>query len=122
MASLPLKLLLGIHLAPLDAPRASVDVGLPSWSADILDAAWSGVIKDLLNFFEGFLASLREQEEHVEEHCNAEDAEDNVDFPSDVGECWWHKVSQSEVECPEREVSRCHRVGRLDTLLTSWLK
>jgi len=119
MASLSLKFLLGVHLTPLNASRASVDMGLPSWSADILDAAWSGVIEDLLNFFEGLLASFREQEQHVEEHCNAEDAEDYVDFPSDIGECRWHEIGKSEVESPEREVSRCYRVGLLDTLLTS---
>ena len=102
MASLPLKFLLRIHLTPLNAPRTSIDMCLPSWSSDVLDAAWSGVIEDLFDLFKRFLAGFRKEEQNVKEHCNTKDTEDNVDFPSDIGERRWHEVGQSEVECPER--------------------
>ena len=102
MASLPLKFLLRIHLTPLNAPRTSIDMCLPSWSSDVLDAAWSGVIEDLFDLFKRFLAGFRKEEQNVKEHCNTKDTEDNVDFPSDIGERRWHEVGQSEVESPER--------------------
>jgi hypothetical protein len=92
VTAMSVKLLLRVHLTPLNAPCASINMRLPGRCADVLDAARRGVIEDLFDFFKGLLAGLREEEEHVEEHCNTKDAEDNVDLPSYVGECGRHKV------------------------------
>jgi hypothetical protein len=107
LTRLPIKLLLRIHLTSLHASRASINVRLPGWSTEVLETARRSVIENLFYFFKRFLAGLGEEEEHVEKHCYAEDAENDVDFPSDVGECRWDEVGESEVECPDGEVSNC---------------
>jgi len=86
------KLLLRVHLTPLNASCAGINMRLPGRCTDVLDAARRGVIEDLFDFFKRLLTGLGEEEEHVEEHCYTKDTEDNVDLPSDVGECGRHKV------------------------------
>jgi hypothetical protein len=81
-------------------------VGLPGWRTEILEAARRSVIEDFFYFFERLLASLGEEEEDVDKHCYAEDTENYVDFPSNIGECGWDKVGKSEVKCPD-EVKNC---------------
>lgn len=100
MAGMSSKLLLWIHLAPLHTSRMSINMCLPGRRTNILDTAWRGVIEDLLDFLKRLLARFWEQEEDMEEHGYAEDAEDDVDFPSDVCECRWNEVSKCEIECP----------------------
>lgn len=100
MASMSSKLLLGIHLTPLHPSRTGINVSLPSRCTKILDTAWRAVIEDLLDFLKGLLASFGEDEEDVDEHQHAEDAEDDVDFPSDICECGRHEVREGEIEGP----------------------
>ena len=102
-----IEFLLGIHLASLHSSCAGINVCLPSWRTNILETARRGVIEDLLDLLEGLLTGLGEEEEHVEEHCYAEDAEYDVDFPSDVGKCGRDEVGESEVKRPECKVSNC---------------
>lgn len=102
VACLPIKLLLRIHLTSLHASRASINMRLPSRRTKKPDAPWRGVIEDLFDFFKRLLRGFWEEEEHVQEHGHAEDAEDDVDFPADVGECGGHEVGEGEVECPKR--------------------
>lgn len=105
LTCLPIELLFRIHLTSLQSSGTGIDVCLPGWRTNILEAAWRGIIKDLLHLLEGLLAGLGEEEEHVEEHCYAEDTEHDVDFPSDVGKCGRDEIGESEVESPEWKVS-----------------
>lgn len=92
MHSISPKLLLITNLAPLQLSRPSINMRLPRRRPNILNTTRRAIIKDLFNFFEGLLGGFREEEEYVDEHGDAEDAEDDVDFPSDVGECWGDEV------------------------------
>jgi hypothetical protein len=56
----------------------------------------------LLDIFQGFTSSLREEEEGVDGHGGTEDAEDDVDAPLDVDERGWDEVGEGEVEDPKR--------------------
>ena len=80
-------------------------MGLPGRCPQILEASRRSIVEDLFNLFERLLAGFWEQEKDVEEHCYAENPEDDVDFPTNVGECRWHEVGESEVECPNGKVS-----------------
>ncbi len=105
LTRVPIELLLGIHLTSLQSSCAGINVCLPGWRTKILEAARRGVIEDLLDLLKGLLGGLREDEQHVEEHCYAEDTEHDVDFPSDVGKCGRNEVGKSEVECPEGKLA-----------------
>ena len=94
------ELLFGIQLTALKADGVLVDVGLPSGRSEISDAPRGGVIEDLLDLLKKLLGGLGEQEEHVPEHAEAEDGEDNVHLPFDVLKPWWHEVRKGEVEDP----------------------
>ncbi len=101
LTRVPIELLFRIHLTSLQSSCAGVDVCLPGWRTNILETARRGIIEDLLHLLERLLASLGKEEEHVEEHCYAEDTEHDVDFPSDAGKCGRDEISESKVECPE---------------------
>ena len=105
LTRVPIELLFRIHLTSLQSSCAGINVCLPGWRTKILETARRGVIEDLLDFLEGLLGGLGEDEEHVEEHCYAEDTEHDVDLPSDVGKCGRDEVGKSEVESPEWKVS-----------------
>jgi hypothetical protein len=65
----------GQAAVPLDIyDPLAIDMGLPCRRADSSDAVW--ISEDGLNLLERLARCLREQEEHVEEHANAEDAKD----------------------------------------------
>ncbi len=100
LTRVPIELLFRIHLTSLQSSCAGIDVCLPGWCTNILETARRGIIEDLLHLLEGLLAGFGEEEEHVEEHCYAEDTEHDVDFPSDVGKCGRDEVGESEVESP----------------------
>jgi hypothetical protein len=105
LTRVPIELLFGIHLTSLQSSGAGINVCLPGWRTKILEAARRSVIENLLDLLEGLLGGLGEDEQHVEEHCYAEDTEHDVDLPSDVGKCGRDEVGKSEVESPEWKVS-----------------
>lgn len=69
--------------------------GLPGGSSDVADA--TGVFEHGGDLFKWFACCLREAKEDVEPHGNAEDAENNVDLPSDVDESWGDKIAYSAI-------------------------
>ena len=60
------------------------------------------VKEDALHFFERLPSRLGEEEEDVDGHGGAKDAEKKVDLPLDVFERWRDKIGQGEVEGPIR--------------------
>ena len=68
-------------------------VCLPCWSTNVLDGAWVIICEDILNLLERFSRGFWEEEVGVDKHGNTEDTEEDVDFPLDVLESWWDKVS-----------------------------
>lgn len=94
------QFIFGVQFTPLKTGSVFVDTGLPGGSTEIFDTSRLGVVEDFFNFFKWLLAGLWEEEEHVDKHGNQEDTEDDVHFPSDVGECRRHEICQSEVEGP----------------------
>lgn len=74
----------------------SINMCLPSWRTNKLQAARSGVVENVLNLLKWLLCSLREKEEHMKEHSKTEDAKDDIYFPANVGESRWDKVCQGE--------------------------
>lgn len=56
------------------------------------------VSKDEINLLERLSLGLRIHEEDVEGHGKAEDTEDDVSLPSNVGECWGDEEGESEIE------------------------
>ena len=77
-------------------------LGLPGWSADVLDAVW--VLEHRVDLLKGFSGGFREHEEDVDGHSDTEDSEDDVSTPGDVDEGRRNEVAESEVEGP---VTRC---------------
>ena len=92
------KLLLRIHLSPLKMSGAAIDMRLPSRRTNILDTAWRLVVEDLVDLFKRLAGRLGEEEEDMHEHAEAEDSEEEIDFPADVLECWGYEVAKCEVE------------------------
>jgi hypothetical protein len=58
-------------------------------------------VEDGLNFLKGLACGLRVGEERVEGHGDTEGAEDHVRLPLDVGEGWWDKEGEGQVETVE---------------------
>lgn len=77
------ELLLIQHLTALQTSRVPINMRLPSRRAEVAEATWGRVVEDLLDFLEGLLAGLGEEEEDVDEHGGAEDAETRCTPPSE---------------------------------------
>jgi hypothetical protein len=60
-----------------------------------------------LDILESLARRLGEEEESVDCHGGAEDAEDEVDAPLDVDESGWDEVGEGEVEDPEMMLVLC---------------
>ena len=84
-------------LLPLRATPELI-LGLPRRASNERNARRVG--KDGFDVFEGLAGCLGEHEEHVQTHGCAEDAEDDVDFPGDVGEGGRDEVAERKVEGP----------------------
>lgn len=85
--------LLVVNLATLSTTSVAVfDLGLPCWDTSH---------EHLLNILECLSSCLREKEESVDSHGEAEDTEDEVDAPLDVNEGGWDEIRESKVEDPE---------------------
>lgn len=101
IACIVVQLVLRIQLATLQPHNGgSVNPRLPGRLAKVFDGTRLRVVKDVLNFLKGLVGCLREAEEHVPEHGETEDGEEQVSLPSDVGERRWDKVRKSEIESP----------------------
>ncbi len=66
----------------------------------MLETPRGGIIKDPLHLLERFLTRLREEEEDMNEHGRAKDAEQDVYLPLDVLKGRRDEVSECEVEGP----------------------
>lgn len=88
-------LLLGQVLVVLHACGTAGEVlGLPGRSADVLDAV--RVFEHVVDLLERLAGGLREHEEDVDCHGQAEHAEDDVGTPGDVHESWRDEVAERE--------------------------
>jgi hypothetical protein len=89
--------LLVINLATLSSASVTVvNLGLPRRCTQH---------EHLLNILKCLSSGFGEEEESVESHGGAEDAEDDVDAPLDVDERGWDEVREGEVEDPVDVVS-----------------
>ena len=93
----PPQLLLITHLALLFPQIATINMCLPRRRPNILDRARRAVEEYSLHFLERLPCRLGEEEEDVDEHADAEDAEEDVHSPFDVGECGRDEVGECEV-------------------------
>lgn len=87
-----LNLLLYIKFTLFHPSSVSIDMGLPSGSADVFDAARSAVVEDLLNLLKGLLARLWEHEENVDKHSGKEHSKKDVNLPANVNKRGWDEV------------------------------
>lgn len=72
--------------------------GLPGGGADVRDPL--RIEEDALDLLERLVGRFREHEEDVYEHGGEEDAEEDINLPSDVDKSGGHKVRKGEVESP----------------------
>ena len=82
MASPMSKLLLEINLTTLKSSSVLINMCLPGRCSKVLNTAWSRVVENVFDLLKRLLAGLGEQEENVDEHGYAEDAEHDVDLPA----------------------------------------
>lgn len=74
-----------LHITPLGRKGAlGVVLGLPSRRTNVRDTI--GILKNVLDLFEGLTRGLGEEEEDVEEHGRQEHTEYDVSLPADAGE------------------------------------
>ena len=86
-------------LAPFEQQGLpSRDVRLPGRCAHVLQT--QGIREHGLDVLERLAGGFGEEEEDVQEHGDAEDAEDDVDLPLDVDKSGGHEVTEGEVEGP----------------------
>ena len=84
--------LLVVNLATLGTTSAAVlNLGLPGWNTSH---------EHLLHILKSLSSCLREEEESVDSHGEAEDTKDDIDAPLDVDEGGWNEVGKGEVEDP----------------------
>ena len=102
------SVLLGIDLALLQQrdPLGS-DMRLPSRRTDVLRSV--RVREELFHFFKRLASRLREHEEHMNPHGNAENPEKDIGLPFDVLERRRHEIAKREIERPIARCSQRHR-------------
>jgi hypothetical protein len=94
----PPHLLLRIHFSPLQPPRMRIHMCLPRWSSQKPNTPGRRIVEDGVHLLERFLGGLWENEEDMEEHGNAENTEEYVDLPADVGKGGRNEVGECKVE------------------------
>lgn len=62
-------------------------------------------LKQNINFLKGLACCLGISEESVERHGDTECSEDHVRLPLDIGERWWDKEGECQVEAVSSPVS-----------------
>lgn len=84
---------------------------LPSRLTKVLDGTGLGVVEDFCNLLERLVGRLREEEEDVPEHGEAEHSKDDIRLPGDASERRRHEVRQRKVECPVCARAQSHSLA-----------
>lgn len=93
------RLLSSLDITSLQSKRSlGMLSGLPGRGTNVRNAI--GIGEDVVDFLERFTGSLREEEEGVDKHGSAEDTEDDVRLPADIGKSHGGEQTQSSVEGP----------------------